>query len=335
MKLSTERIKSKYTSFFQIPILFFVAFLLSATMFSATTLNTHAEVEAVPADGGGVGGNGEGGDSGPTTKHITNGPSYTKQFWLLYITDASGTIQSDVVMYQSQEINCDFDYFITRPEHGSVKATRFITETPIFGWSFTYDNASQKAIGRGSEVKKILTSSDPATPGQPVAATVVEQLWGKETAQQWVSNQWYLILEDGIWSELLGNDGSSLGVFAGTSYGWGYIQDYLGINPNGCYLINRYTNGILPNSSRLEFNQTGVVAPITQAEKVSNDEMEMQGFGMLIVWAGESEGSSSTHTWDSPHHPSGSGSEAEAPTPPSTSTPSERHFTILKSFPIF
>ena len=251
---------------------------------SLTTLPYIAEPIQVQAteltNAGGTGGNGEGADGGQGTQVVTNGPKASKQFWLLYITDENGSVKSPVAMYKSQDFSTDMTYILTRPEHGSLAPSIIDTTTPAFGWSF-----NERGQGRGTLVKQWMIQKDSVS-GQPQAATVIEQLWGTDMAEQWVANQWYLCLENGMWCNIYLN-GRDTGVsFAGTSYGWGAIQNTLGLPEKGDSKISRYTNSVLPNSSRLQFTQTGVQKPVNSG-KVTNTDMILYGHGMVIIWAGD------------------------------------------------
>lgn len=256
--------------------------LFLAIAVSLTTLPYIAEpmqVQATePTNAGGTGGNGEGADGGQGTQVVTNGPKANKQFWLVYITDESGSVKSPVALIQNSEFSCDMDYVVTRPEHGSLSPSITKTGTPDFGWSF-----NEQGQGRGTLVKQWMIQKDES--GQPRGYTVIEQLWGEDMAQNWVANQWYLCLENGMWCNVYLN-GRDTGVsFAGTSYGWGAIQNTLGLPEKGDSKISRYTNSVLPNSSRLQFTKTGVQKPVNSG-KVTNTDMILYGHGIVIIWAG-------------------------------------------------
>lgn len=226
---------------------------------------------------GGTGGNGEGENGGQGTQVVTNGPKANKQFWLLYITDENGSVKSSVVMLKTQEFNTSMEYIVTRPEHGSLSPSIEKVGSE-FGWSF-----NEQGQGRGNLVKQWMIQKDSS--GMPQAYGVIADLWGEDMATQWVANQWYLCLENGMWCNIYLN-GRDTGVsFAGTSYGWGAIQNTLGLPEKGDSKISRYTNSVLPNSSRLQFTQTGVQKPISSG-KVTNTDMILYGHGMVIIWAG-------------------------------------------------
>jgi hypothetical protein len=226
-------------------------------------------------------GNGDSDDGGTSTKAIVNGPSAAKQFWLVYITDESGAVQSDVVLIKSADFSCTSTFLATRPEHGNcIPYSRVFTGTEI-GWSF-----DSQGRGRGTEIKNYLKGKDDNGTGQPRAYTFIETYWGTQMAEDWVSNQWYLVLENGLWCNIYINGVNQNTSFAGTAYGWGYLQSLLGEGmEKGDPLINRYTNNILPNSSKLQFSQTGLAKP-TSSGKISNDLMKTEGYGCLIIWAG-------------------------------------------------
>ena len=247
------------------------------------TLSISMSPLMVSADTGGNG-TGEGTTAGGLA--IVNGPSANKQFWLLSIHDDTGAIKSSVVLLKTKDIEYDLEYIYTRPEHGSVAPSEVRTGSD-FGWSFSMDGA-----GRGTAVKNWMLSMDDN--GQPNAYTMIENLWGSDMAEQWVDNKWYLCLEDGIWCNVYIN-GQNTGIsFAGTSYGWGLLLNNIAGNDyKGDALINRYTNNILPNSSKLQFSQTGVNAP-TSSGKITSANMLNEGYGMIILWAGETAKSTGT-----------------------------------------
>lgn len=257
--------------------------LFLAIAVSLTTLPYIIEPIQVQAteltNAGGTGGNGEGENGGQGTQVVTNGPKASKQFWLVYITDENGSVKSPVVLIQNSEFSCDMEYVVTRPEHGSLSYSIKRTGTPDFGWSF-----NERGQGRGTLVKQWMIQKN--AQGDPKALGVIEELWGLDMAQNWVANQWYLCLENGMWCNIYLN-GRDTGVsFAGTSYGWGAIQNTLGLPEKGDSKISRYTNSVLPNSSRLQFTQTGVQKPINSG-KVTNTDMILYGHGMVIIWAGD------------------------------------------------
>ena len=254
----------------------FLSIVVSLTALSYIT--EPIQVQATePTNAGGTGGNGEGADGGQGTQVVTNGPKANKQFWLLYITDESGSVKSPVAIYKSGDINYDMEYIKTRPEHGSLAPSQTVNN-PAFGWSF-----NEQGQGRGNLVKQWMIQKDSS--GMPQAYGVIADLWGEDMAQNWVANQWYLCLENGMWCNVYLN-GRDTGVsFAGTSYGWGAIQNTLGLPEKGDSKISRYTNSVLPNSSRLQFTQTGVQKPVNSG-KVTNTDMILYGHGMVIIWAG-------------------------------------------------
>lgn len=260
-----------------------ISLLIIVTMIISPLLSI--EVQATE------GGNGEGLNGGGSTQYIVNGPSANKQFWLVYITDEAGSIKSSVAIIKSGDMSYTGQYIYTRPEHGSV-APSIIKEGCEFG--FSYDGYGH---GRGTAIKNWMLQKDSA--GMPQAYGVIADLWGEDMATQWVANQWYLCLENGMWCNVY-KDGRNTGVsFAGTSYGWGLLQFNNNIGDKGDSKINRYTNNILPNSSRLQFTQTGVQKPVSSG-KVTNSDMIQYGHGMLILWAGLLDGQT---TCDEPQQP--------------------------------
>jgi hypothetical protein len=253
-----------------------LTFLLAAfiSVITLSIINTPLTVHATEES---TGGNGWSENGGQGSKAIVNGPSAAKQFWLAYITDESGALQSSVVLIRSGDINANLKYLYTRPEHGSQPYTDQFVGCD-FGFSF-----DSQGRGRGTEIKNYLKEKNES--GQVRAAREIETYWGTQMAEDWVSNQWYLVLENGLWCNVYKN-GVNTGVsFAGTAYGWGLLQSNNNIGDAGDPLINRYTNNILPNSSKLQFSQTGLAKP-TSSGKISNELMKTEGYGCLIIWAG-------------------------------------------------
>lgn len=266
----------------------------------------------------GSGGNGTGDDgSSSASKHIDNGPAASKQFWLVYICDASGKTQSSVIMLNNQEFSTTYTYIQTRPEHGSIAPSSIILGSE-FGWSYDSNGNS-----RGSEVKAWMLSQD-TTSGQCKGMTVIEKLWGKETAQKFVDKDWYLCLENGmfcnIYKDAEGNTRESL---ASTAYGWGLFQQQNNIGDIGSKWINLYTNDILPNSTKLEFAQTGLAQP-TGSGKLTNTEIMSAGYGMLLIWSSEMDTDDSQTTYD----------ESLGDTPGKPADESDGEMTIVKNYRI-
>ena len=183
----------------------FLSIVVSLTALSYITEPIQVQATEL-TNAGGTGGNGEGADGGQGTQVVTNGPKASKQFWLLYITDENGSVKSPVAMYKSQDFSTDMTYILTRPEHGSLAPSQTVNN-PAFGWSF-----NEQGQGRGTLVKQWMISKDAV--GQPKAYTVIEDLWGEDMAQNWVANQWYLCLENGMWCNIYLN-GRDTGVSFG------------------------------------------------------------------------------------------------------------------------
>lgn len=273
-------------------------------------------------------GNGTGDDVGEGVHGIIEGPTSAKQFWLMYITDENGAVKSDVVLIENQPMNANRTYLYTRPEHGSIFPSRVYIGCD---WGFAFDS---NVNGRGTAIKQLMLSPDPTRPGQMRGISVIENYWGQQMAEKYIDNEWYLVLEAGLWCGVYKNQVYQNHVFAGTAYGWALMQHNNNVGDIGDPKINRYTNNALPNGTKLEFAQTGLNKP-NGSGKLSNIEIMSAGYGCLIIWANDTPvGDSSTHTWDSTNHPT---NEDKAPDPieenPLT-PPADCIYTIIKSYRI-
>lgn len=157
--------------------------MILIALFSIITVFTLLNTNSLTAYAAGSGGNAEGSDSDGNVSYLQNGVSSSNQFWLVYITDESGNVKSDVVLIQNQPMSYDFSYIYTRPEHGSLSYSRTFIGCD-WGWSFgsaTEDASGNKIIpGYGDEIKAWMLSPDPSIPTQTQGYTVIENLWGNQ-----------------------------------------------------------------------------------------------------------------------------------------------------------
>lgn len=109
----------------------------------------------------------------------------------------------------------------------------------------------------------------------------------------------------------------------------GYEKSYLDL----------YVNGVAPLAEMIEQGSLGERAGFTaytgpsgDGVKLSNDTILSTGTAMAVFSAHDMPSGTGTHTWDSDHQPAGGGNEEKAPEPPSTALPTEKKFTIIKSY---
>lgn len=315
--------------------------MILTVLLSIITVFTLLNTNSLTAYAAGSGGNAEGSDSdgNVSSTDLQYGISISNQFWLAYITDESGNVKSDVVLIHNNTISADFSYIYTRPEHGSIAPSRDIIGCD-WGYSFgspTEDASGNKIIpGYGDEIKAWMLSPDPTNPAQTRVYSVVQNCWGDQMMKDFHDNQWYFVLENGLWCGVYKNETYQNAVFAGTSFGWALMQSNNGIEPAGDPQTRRFINGALPNSTKLQFAQTGLAAPASGDSRRSNVEIMSSGYGCLIIWANDPVGGygDSTHTWDSVNHPT---NEDKAPDPVEENPltpPEDLQYTIIKSYRI-
>ena len=215
-------------------------------------------------------GNGEGDDAGESSGSLVGGPTASKAGYIVYIVNEDGVPVTDAKMMTNSEIPAGPKYI--RPRIGGGAVTE--VEYP-YKWGQPY---TESGDGRGTEIKQWFLAMDGA---QMRAATVIEQLWGKETTRAFAKNDQYLIIEAFYWAR------TDVGqpIFCGTSYGWGKYLQSRG-KPNGWAKTARYTNNCYANCMKFEKDQLGWPR-LPHAGKVTASEQMTYATGLISIWSQE------------------------------------------------
>ena len=269
--------------------------------------------------GGNATGDGSGGDG--VFSEVQGGVSEYATGWILYVVDEDANTKSSTkVWYSYQPPTADQvnDVIIdtnTRIGNMSVSLTYdYRTDAPWGPPFWSNDNSPYKTSdgnqARGSAVKGWFTSDDHLL-------EIVEELWGNTLAEEFLANEYILVLEPFHWFQVHnyidGKYKPSGTYLYGTSRGLAEIMKrYPGtFGDSGDALFKRYTNGHYPNCCKFEFDQLGLKAP-TKGGQLTHDEILSAAYGIMTIWASEQGTGTPTPT---PDNPDGGFSSTPAPTP--------------------
>ena len=270
----------------KIATLFLVVFSLG---FLVTGITSHA-----------TSGTGTGTGNGSGTQGVVGGPYYTKSAWMLYVVDQAGIQQSpDVVTSWPNGMPSGNRKMLvkTRPE-GKTPSGR--TVDCAWGNPMTSDGG-----GRGAAVKSYLVQDNEN--GVARGLQLIADLWGEDFAQEVVANDYALMLEPIFWYNFRENGRSTNQIIVGTANTIAINQSqYSSLQPEGDYMINRYTNGNYATCCQFEQDKTiiGLKVPsiprLTGRQRLSNSLIMQEAYGILAIWFSAGD---SIHTYNNVDSP--------------------------------
>lgn len=230
--------------------------------------------------GGSGTGNEEGGGSGSQT--VQNGVSYRKSGFTFSIVDNNGNIVAE----PSARVTFDkfpdssHKYFIyTR--YGNKRVTKLDGSMQALSTWWGKPAFNENGSGNGSYIKNWMLSK---TNGEYNSLLFIKEIWGETTAQAFVDNDYYLIVEPFIFGGLhRGN--KYLGNVIGSSIGWVEVRKMFGCTQDG--LETRYTLNNLPNSMAYDIPVLNTPAPISLSGKQTYNDIKQMGYGVIAIWSSE------------------------------------------------
>lgn len=270
----------------KIVTLFLVVFSLG---FLVTGITSHA-----------TSGTGTGTGNGSGTQGVVGGPYYTKSAWMLYVVDQAGIQQSpDVVTaWPNGKPSGNLKELIkTRPE-GKIPGSRQVS----CGWG---NPMTSDGGGRGAAVKSYLIQDNEN--GIARGLQLIINLWGDDFAQEVIANDYALILEPIFWYNFREGGRSTNQIIVGTANTIAINQSqYRSLQPEGDYMINRYTNGNYATCCQFEQDKTiiGLKVPsiprLTGRQRLSNSLIMQEAYGILAIWFSAGD---SIHTYNNVDSP--------------------------------
>ena len=316
------------------PHILLLMLLLTFLSISIPTLTAHAT--DIPGAAGNGDGNGDKEGNSHLTTHSNEGyPSWMKTGWLVYISNTSGQLCSDVVFVSSGSNLPD--------GHNGAYLTTRIGNAP-YSTGKVYTNAEWGApfiegAARGSEIKNMLVNgTDFSTDGKTNAYYVIQKYLGISALELFQSSaDYYLVLETCAWHKIFTGNYQGYYVVASAS-GFARLQQDSAMNPTGDSYTGWLDNGLIQTSAYLDKDWPGLPNVPSQVSisvddpstYISNSTLSGLGYGMIAVRSTEA----STHTWDSENHPNDEAPAPEPPEPESSTPPSptDYQYIIIKSY---
>ena len=301
-KQSASNRKIKYTL---LSILFSILFIFTALNIS-TTLTAYAD-----NDGNGTGDTGTGGQ-----QNVTDGASYTKAAYLIYIVDKNGNLITPVVEAaidgaKVPPTNANFNYEKSKFGNQDPKIFKKISGVPT--------PFQKNGNGNGALLKQTLLKKTGEN-GTVYVSDIITAYFDEETTKQFKSNKdQYLIFEGVYWFTM--NEGNLKGqTIVATASGWAKAQQENGYPQYGSEKFRKYTNNIYANCMKFEFSQLGL-SPCPSG-KQTNTTIMNSASGIISVWNNEVVESEDQTTYDE--------SKGDTPAPPADE--SDGACTIVKNY---
>ncbi|MCM1542122.1 MAG: hypothetical protein NC121_12805 [Blautia sp.] len=283
--------------------------LILMLLFIFITLTTPSLTLTAHATEGGAAGNGDQEDVTTDNLAENNGqgyPSWAKTGWLVYLTNISGQLCSEVAFVSSNDTipTSEYytDYLTTRIGKAYVTSGKTYTNAE---WGAPF---LEGGIGRGAEIKQELVTGTNYNGVDPNGLYVIKKYLGEQSLNLFKSSSdYYLILESCAWHKIF--TGSYQGNYAvASASGWARLGQDSAMDPQGDAHTGWMDNGAIQVTAYLDRNWPGLpLSPTQLSVDASNPSTYLPstlissslGYGMIAIRATEN----STHTWDSPNHP--------------------------------
>lgn len=280
--------------------LLMLLFLTISISITIPSLIVHAA-----ATGGAAGnGDGENTNTGNLGEHHNEGyPSWGKTGWLIYITDTSGQLCSDVTFVSAggnlpDDGNYYPDYLTTRIGNAYPNFNNLYTNAE-WGAPFLDGGAA-----RGAQIKQELTTSNSYNGVDTNGLYVIKKYLGESALSLFKSSpNYYLVLETCAWHRIFtGNYQDNYAVASAS--GWARLEQDSNMTPTGDPYTGWMDNGALQISAYLDKDWEGLPAvPTDLGVSVDNPSTYIPnstlssnlGYGMIAIRSV----TEATHTWDS------------------------------------
>lgn len=313
-------------------------YLLPLLMLLLTFLSISIPTLTVHATGGAAGnGDGESTNTGNLGEHHNEGyPSWGKTGWLVYLTDTSGSLISDVAFVSAGSIpDATYSdwYLTTRIGNAPVSSGRWNTNAE-WGAPFLDGGAA-----RGYEIKQEIATGTNYNGADSNVYYVIDKYLGSSALSLFKSSpNYYLVLETCAWHKVFTGAYAENYAVASAS-GWARLEQDSNMTPTGDPYTGWMDNGALQISAYLDKDWEGLPAvPTDLGVSVDNPSTYIPnstlssnlGYGMIAIRSV----TEATHTWDSDNHPTDEAPAPEPPTPTSSTPPSPENYqyTIIKSY---
>lgn len=277
--------------------LLMLLFLTISISITIPSLTVHA------AATGGAAGNGDGQSTDNTNlgEHHNEGyPSWGKTGWLVYITDTSGSLCSEVAFVSAGSIPDSYyytDYLTTRI--GNAYPTSMYANAE-WGAPFLDGGAA-----RGYEIKQELITGTNYSGGlnSNVDYVILKYLGTSALSLFKSSPNYYLVLETCAWHKVFTGAYAENYAVASAS-GWARLEQDSNMTPTGDPYTGWMDNGALQVSAYLDKDWEGLPAvPTDLGVSVDNPSTYIPnstlssnlGYGMIAIRSV----TEATHTWDS------------------------------------
>lgn len=234
------------------------------------------------ADSAGGSGTDGGSGTGTGTQTVKNGPSFRKSGFIFYVCDENHNIIAEPSARVTYDVYPDSSYLKNlklrfsnkrvQKFDGSMQALSTWWEKPPF---------SENSSGSGSYIKNWMLSK---TNGEYNSLLFIKEIWGETTAQAFVDNDYYLVVEPFMFCSLYKGNKYITDVVA-TGLGWVEMRQKLGCTQDG--LETRYSLGVLANCMALDIPILGMPAPSNLVGKHSYNEITSLGYNCVVVWSSE------------------------------------------------
>lgn len=237
----------------------------------------------VYATGTGQGGSGTGVDSGNLSDNKSSGMTYQNTGWLVYLSDTSGALRSEVVFVSAggnmPPGNADASCLTSRI--GTHEYDRI--ESGKAEWGYPFDNGGN---GFGSKIKEEMLQNGTYSVGDGNSDYVVKKYLG-DTALKLYQDEpanIYLNLEVVGWHNNYKH--SNLGPVVASASGFATYNEKHGLGSNSVY--RSFTNKRYQVSCMGDKDLEGLPpAPRNASGIISNADISSYTYGLITIWGAE------------------------------------------------
>ena len=226
--------------------------------------------------------NAGGSGSDGTSNSAAGGASESKYGYRFYVVDNEGAVVSKVVDFVSYQVDCDYNYLVTRLGKGTVAESRDMPEgMPV---PFYHSGSSFKGNGEALRVWCLSRNSD----GNQNLIMLVHNYLGADTANLFKNTyySYYVVLEPITWHDIYktGNKSSNTGYsFYGTFYNWMQFYNENDWGTNFTSVLEQHILGTCLQLVRDE-KPLGLTNPGTYTEYFTLNNVGSAGWGIQLYY---------------------------------------------------